>query len=285
MVTDQSAPGTEDLQWELSPADAPYGILLLYLPVVFLGGHLGMLALVGVAFLPAITADLRLVGLVVLLVLVGGPFSLLYLWPVIRDPDQRPSFDGVDWLAHLHPAGVVVASVIGTVLVVGGSRLVGSWTRLVLFAVLVLVPLPLLALVVEEGHLDRRTGEIDLQYRTVDVEEVAGVRSLRFDSVTVCWLSYADGVSRWGSPSLLVVPDTVAEEVLAALTAGVDGDAERSPRDPDPVARVVLAGIAILCLGSAVGAAVFLDGPVRGMLVGLTGVLGGLFAAAAYYVA
>ena len=196
MITDQSAPGTEDLQWELSPADAPYGILLLYLPVVFLGGHLGMLALVGVAFLPAITADLRLVGLVVLLLLVGGPFSLLYLWPMIRDADQRPSFDGVDWLAHLHPAGVVVASVIGTVLVVGGSRLVGSWTRLVLFAVLVLVPLPLLALVVEEGHFDRRTGEIDLQYRTVDVEEVAGVRSLRFDSVTVCWLSYADGVSR-----------------------------------------------------------------------------------------
>lgn len=273
------------MTWELSPADAPYGTLLGYLPVVFLGGHVGLLVVAGVALVPAIIADLRLLGLLVLFLLVGGPFSLLYLWPMIRDADQRPSFGGVDWLAHLHPAGVVLASVTGTVLLVGSSRLVGSWARLALLVVFVLLPLPLLSLFAEEGHLDRRAGTVDLQYRTVDIDDVAGVRSLRFESVTVCWLSYADGVSRWGSPSLLVVPNTVAGEVLAALTASGGADLDRSPRQSDPVARVVLAGTAVLCVGSALGAVVVLEGAVGGVFAGLTGALGGLFAAAAYYVA
>jgi hypothetical protein len=285
MVTDQPAPDSEDLHWEFSPADVPFGAFLLYLPVVFLGGHVGLLALVGVALVPAVLSDPRLLGLAVLFLLVGGPFSLLYLWPMLRDPDQRPDPGRHGWLEFLSVPGLVVASIIGTVLLVGGTRLFGAWIRLACVVVFGFVPLPLLGLFATEGSVDGDAGTLTFGYRTVDVTLLARVRRHRFGDITVWWLSYVAGAGGFGKPRLVVVPAAVAEEVLAVLRTGIEADPGVSRRETDPVARAVLGGLAVAFLGTAMASLAFLGGPARVFVAGATAALGVLFAAAAYYVA
>jgi hypothetical protein len=194
---------SDRLSWELSPADVRFGWLLVYLPVAFLGGHVGLLLVTAVALVPAMLADPRLLALAALLVLVGGPFSLLYLWPMLRNPDQRPDPGRHGWLDH----------------------------------------------------------------------------------VSVCWLSYVDDTAVFGKPHLVGAPGSLADEVLAVLRAGVDTDPDVAGREADPVARAVLGGVAVLFLGTALTAMALVGGPARLFVAGVTGALGGLFVAAAYYIA
>lgn len=60
-------------------------------------------------------------------VLVGGPLSLLYLWPMLSDPDQRPSaaeFAGAEGFPFT-ARDVLLAAVAGAV-GIGGFGAVGA---------------------------------------------------------------------------------------------------------------------------------------------------------------
>ena len=70
--------------------------------------------------LSALTVEM--IALIVLLILVGGPFSLVYLWPMITEPDQRPkasAFVAEGGTLPWTKRSSAVANVIGTV-VLGG---------------------------------------------------------------------------------------------------------------------------------------------------------------------
>ena len=106
-----SEPST--IQWRYDAADSWLLRVLAHGFVAGLGGTV-LLAAVGVVLaLPALVGSLGVgpLALVVLLALIGGPASLLYLWPMIRDPDQRPGMgEAVGDGAHpWSPASTAVA--------------------------------------------------------------------------------------------------------------------------------------------------------------------------------
>ena len=100
---------TAPTRWTLSPTDSPFVAALRYLPAAFFGGYILLGAVSVLTVLPALVANPSLLAVVVLLGLVGGPLCLLYPWPVLRDPNQRPTLGESAWFADLQPARVVGA--------------------------------------------------------------------------------------------------------------------------------------------------------------------------------
>ena len=203
---------------------------------------------------------------------------------MIREPAQRPDADQFGWIATLDPSGVGLAILAGALAGLVTAATVGSTALYLLFVVGLVVSLPVLGLFDVEGRIDADAGTLTVQERTIDTETLASVRPHRFGSVTVCRLSYVDGAGGVGRPYLFAVPADVADDVVSVLEDGVAAEADVTPRTPDPLARVVLGGVALLFLGVAAGAVLFLGD--AGVVVALiTGSLGILFAVGAYYVA
>jgi hypothetical protein len=275
---------TTAIDWTLDPADVPLVAPLRYSPLLFLGGYAGPAVAAAAVAAPALLSNPGLLLLCGLLVLVGGPFSLLYLWPMLRDPAQRPALEGVGWLAGLDPGRAVVAALAGTVASLGAAVTVGPTIVHALALGCLVAALPLVGLFDGAGEVDPGAGTLTFQERTVDVDTLSAVRSRRFDGVVVCLLSYVEGAGGVGRPYLVAVPDSVADDVLAVLGEGVAAAPDVRPREPDRTARVVLIGVALLSFATGASAVVFLR--EAAVLVALvTGGLGLLFAVGAYTVA
>lgn len=272
------------IYWDLSPTDLPRLGLLRYLLFVFYGAYFGPALVGGLLGLPALLANPGLLALVVLLGLVGGPMSLLYLWPMIREPAQRPGPDQLGWIATLEPSGVGLGILVGALAGLVTAATVGSTALYLLVVVGLVVSLPVLGLFDAEGCVDADAGTLTVQERTVGVERLVAVRPYCFGSVTVCRLSYVEGAGGLGRPYLFAVPADVADEVLSVLDSGVAAEADLTPRQSDPLARAVLGGVALLFFAVAAGALLSLQdaGVVVASIVGSLGVL---FAIGAYYVA
>lgn len=277
---------TASVDWDLSPTDVPTVATLRYAPILFFGGVGGLIAIAGIVAAPALLRNPEILALVVLLALVGGPFSLLYLWPVIRDPDQRPDAAGLGWLQSLDPVRAGITAVAGTITILVGAATLGGMTVYVLLLLCLVVPLPLVSLFDGEGRVDREAGTLTFQGRTIDVETLAAVRRYRFETVTVCWLSYVTGEGGPGRPRVVAFPDPVADEVLATLEAGVaaDADVRTEERETDRAAQAVLGGVAVLFFGIA-GGAILVFGESGVPLASIGGLLGLVFVLGAYAVA
>lgn len=231
--------------------------LLAGVAAVF-GGY--ALALSGAAVslvlvLVAGSVELRL--LVVLLALVGGPFSLLYLLPMVRDPDQRP---------RLSPEGAerppvtrerVVAAAVGAVVLgtafrvepplAGGLFAAGALTGLVA------------VLCSGGGQIDPGAASAEYGGREWDLSRVTGYSVRRVGPLAVVSLR-ASGPGTFGTvPSRMVVPVPALPDVTAALDDVVSEPRETGGRDPNPAVRAVAVALALLFAGGGVAAWVFVD--------------------------
>ncbi len=281
LPTDRSEP----LSWDLSPVDFRTTSLLRYLPFVFLGGYAGVVLVAGGLALPGLLANPKLLAVAVLLALVGGPASLLYLWPMIRDPDQRTGLDPRGWYEGMRPAGVIAAAVTGTILLLAGSAVTANATYLLGIVLLFMCPLFVLSIVDGQGRLDPESGTLTYQESSADVTSIDRVRCFRVGSVTLVWLGYAAGTSG-PRPRLLTVPEDAADDVLAVLRAGANAPATVEPRDPDRVAQAVLVVFGFLFFVAAIG--VHLFDPAEDAGIYVTVIAGGVGLAcllAARYVA
>lgn len=248
--------------------------VLSHLPVAAVGGVFLPAAGASVAFVIADPGVLRssFVLLVALLALVGGPMSLLYLWPMLADPDQRPTrsaFSGAD--GSPFTARSVGAAALAGALAVLALVAVGAPFGVVYGLVVGCVFSPILvAAATTEGTLD--DGRLTINRREVPLDRVAGVRSIRVREVVVLWLSY---VPRSGLfvPRLAVLPaDADVGAVRGALEAGIRSDPELEP--PDRAVQAVAIGMGALFLASGAVAYVAVDEPVVGLYV--AAVVGGL---------
>lgn len=237
------------IDWTLSPCDVQYVSHLRYAPVLFFGGYLGLLVVVGLLTAPALISNPEVLVLVVILLLVGGPMSLLYLWPMIRDPDQRPDVGRHGWLTSLDPVKSGLTAVVGTGVVLLGTTVVGGRVVYALLLLCVFVPTALVTVFDGHGHVDPDAGTLTFQERTVDLATLAAVQRYRFDAVTVCWLSYVSGESKLGNPRVVAFPESVSEAVLGELEAGVAADADVRRRETDRTAQLVLGVLAALSFG------------------------------------
>ena len=261
------------IEWSHDAATSRSLRLLSHLPVAAFGGVFLPAAVASVAFVLADPGVLRspFVLLVALLALVGGPASLLYLWPMLADPDQRPTrsaFSGTD--KSPFTARSVGAAVVAGALAVVALVAVGVPFRVVYGLVVASVFSPILvAVATTEGMLEEGTLTIDR--REVPLERVKGVRSIRVGGLVVLWLSYARRSGLF-VPRLAVLPAADVEAVLAALEAGIEADPDLE--SPDRAVQAVAVGMGTLFLASGAGAYVAVDEPVVGLYV--AAVVGGL---------
>jgi hypothetical protein len=205
--------------------------------------------------------ELRL--LVGLFALVGGPASLLYLLPMLRDPDQRPTFypESVE-----RPGSVRTRWAAG---VVGAASLAVAWWVAVplaagLVAVAALAGLGYV-LAATRGHVDPDAATLRLGPREFDLSPVTGYRTRRIGPLALVTLSVPTRPGRFGGvPARFVVPSDRRGDVTAALDAVVDANEaqDTAGRDSNPVVRGVAATLALLFVGAGVGGVVLVGAGV-----------------------
>jgi hypothetical protein len=275
-----SEPST--IQWRYDAADSWLLRVLAHGFVAGLGGTF-LLAAVGVVLaLPALVGSLGVgpLALVVLLALVGGPASLLYLWPMIRDPDQRPRMgEAVGDGAHpWTPASTAVATVVGAT---GLMTLIALDVPVtVLYAVVggSLASPMVVALFSTDARVE--SGRLTAGGSSVPLAQIETVRTVSVGRVVVCWLSHARGTGLL-VPRLLTVPAGTWPAVRDHLSAAVGETPERP--DTDPFVRAVLVVAGGLFLGTGVLAAPAASEAFVGLYVGVVlGLLGILFVVAGW---
>lgn len=222
---------------------------LLHGVVVLVGAAL--LFVVGLALWRGSTA---VRALIVLLALVGGPVSLLYLLPMLRDPAQRPQF---------YPEGMTVGpglpvrqrAVLG---VVGAGLLAGCWWLDPRLAAVVVAGGVLAgvayAVAATRGTVDPERAVLETGAREFALDRVTGYRTRRVGPVALVRFVAPARPGRLGrAPSFVVVPSDRLPDVEAALDSVVARVAPGEGREPNPQVRLVAGGLALLFL--AVGAA------------------------------
>lgn len=248
--------------------------IVSHLPAAGVGGALllaGSVALVGVATDPSVLRS-PFVLLVVALVLVGGPMSLLYLWPMLADSDQRPSASefagGGGFPFSVRSVGV--AAVSGALAILALVAVDVPFD--VVYGVVVgcLLSPVLVAAATTEGELN--DGRLTINRREVPLERVTGMRSIRGRGLVVLWISYTRRSGLF-MPRLAVIPANAdIGAILAALEVGIRADPEIEP--PDRAVQAVAIGMGVLFLASGVLASVAIDEPAVGLYVAT--VIGGL---------
>lgn len=232
------------IEWSHGPTDSRLLLTLGYVPLGVAGGL--VIFVVSMLLFAAAAAvaggNFFAVGLIVLLALVGGPFSLLYLWSLIRHPEQRPPFP--DWVGALRLRWVVLASLFGALAI----ALFIQWGLGFHPVVAVgFVPLLVIGLFGSDGEIDTETRT--LRYgdsNEIELDGLTGVKRLHVGETTLLWLSFPRG----RSPRLVVLPsgtDRAARPVFAAAAA--------QPTESHDPNRTVQAALVVL-------AVVFLSVPV-----------------------
>ena len=203
-----------------------------HLPPAGIGGALSLAFGVTVSFVltnPSIlfSGPALLFGL---LFLIGGPLSLLYLWPILTDPKQRPSvteFEGGDGFPF-SPLSVSLAAVSGAVGIIGLMALGAPFDAVYALVVgCVFSPL-LVAVVTTRGRLEE--GTLTINRTEIPTDRLTNARSVRIGAFVAVWLSYArrSGVFL---PRLAVIPQADALTVLSTIESGIDADPEIDPPD------------------------------------------------------
>lgn len=269
------------LTWSVGPASSRpirvlwYASVSLWFAVVALA--LGAVVLVGgAALLAGEPGPALLVGL---LALVGGPLSLLYLWPMLTDPEQRPDFLTPDPWVQYRWVAIGALAVVPIVLLVPRAA-VGAFVGALGGALLV-------ALFQSEGELDAHANRLTIHGRDVDLADVVGVRRLDLGRVSCCWLQYRRRAGLAMAPRWVVCPPRVAEAVVAAVETS-DFPRDRDGESRRPTNRLVKALLVVLGLGTfaAGGVLVAVAGPLplRNALaaMAIVGVMGGVFFWLAY---
>ena len=237
-------------QWSYDATTSRSLRLLSHLPVAAFGGVFLLAAGAGAAFVIADPGALYspFTVLFVLLFLVGGPASLLYLWPMLADADQRPTqsaFSGTDG-SPFTARSAGLAAVAGVLAVLTLAAFAPPGTLYAFLVGSVFSPV-FVAVATTEGELD--DGRLTIDRREVPLRRVTGVRSARVGGLVVLWVSY---VRRSGLfvPRLAVVPADDADAVVGALEAGIRADPGTEPPDRAVQAVAVGAGALFLAFGA-----------------------------------
>jgi hypothetical protein len=215
-------------------------------------------------------------ALVVVLALVGGPFSLLYLVPAFADPEGRPSF-GVEGVERPLTRRGRVALGVGGAAVLGGALWLSSALAVGLAGLAVLAGVTYLTFTTR-GRLDPATATLETRTREFDLGRVTDYRVRRVGPVAFVTLRTPNRPGQFVTPSLVRVPVARLNGVTAALDAVVAGaDEEPSGRDPNPTVRAVGVVLALLFLAVGVGALVVVDAGVGWYVALLSWLFAGIF--------
>ncbi|RDI72021.1 hypothetical protein [Halopelagius longus] len=258
---------------------------LVHLGAGFFVGIL-VVAVVAVAFLAFSAAtdgasDLLVVA--VTLLLVGGPFSLLYLVTAHGAGDLRTLFP---YVPDLRPTYVLLAAPFSIALLVGVLSLpYGKF----LFVGVVIALQTAVAVRNATGELDVEDGTLRIltgpKPRSRDVRTLRSHRSWRVGSTHVVRLRYAGSPSFSRAP-VLVVPESEFPAVDEALSEIESRDYGPDPSETSRAAKAALVAFALLFFGLVGLVAAVAGGgdeaPVMTSSVAIVGAFGVLFLVAAW---
>lgn len=244
------------VEWRIDAANSRPIRLLIYGWIGLLGG--GTLLALGFALLfavgAAVAGEYALLALVVVLFLVGGPFSLLYLWPAIESGSFSPLSQFVlDQASHPEESlgeryaeafswrGAVTSIVIHVVaipaLLVLDPGLLGGYVA-VWFVLLVL-----LSGFVTWGRIDADEPSFEYRGGSIPLAAVERVRRYRLGNVVVCRLSYYPGTKTITMPSWVVMRPEAVGALDAARSRVEAPPPESAPSRLAP--KVAAAGIGV----------------------------------------
>ncbi|MFB1063344.1 hypothetical protein [Natrinema sp. H-ect4] len=254
-MTDHS----DAVTWSRSASASTLGRLCQYLQVGFFGGMTLLVVALGAAglALSAVNGAYGRLALFVLLLLIGGPFSLLYLLPLVDDETVRSSIrtwadrTGYD---RLRPLPAAVSVLVGAVVIVG-SVAVSPVALLALFLVVPVGTSIGMQMVNSRGEIDPVVGTVRVNDQSFDLEELAAVSVRRVPGTGTVVLrpSYATKTRGVTAPGYVSMPRDVYEEARPLLEAAAS-ETERTIRQSRSE-RVVLVVFGVGTLVGAVGAA------------------------------
>ncbi|WP_408959823.1 hypothetical protein [Natrinema sp. 74] len=254
-MTDRSGAIT----WTRPASASTVGRFCLYLQVGFVGGMALLVVVLGATALVLSVVDgaYEQFALLALLLLIGGPFSLLYVLPLIEDETARSSVR--TWASHtgydrLRPLPAAVSVLAGAIAIVG-SVAVSPVTPFVLFLVVLFGTVVGMQPLTSHGEIDPKAGTVCVNDQSFELKELAAVRGYRVPAVevVVLRLSYATKTRGVTAPGYVTLPRDVYEEARPVLEAAAS-ETERTTRG-SRTERVLLAVFGVGVLVVAVGAA------------------------------
>lgn len=237
------------VEWDAARSQSHVRTFARYAVLGLFGGFLIAITLAAAAIaVGAITAGrYDIPAFIALLALVGGPLSLLYLWPMITDPEQRPPLPMLEWRPQ--PRLLAASIIIGAAFSVGTSLFVDGGHLLVLavwFTLLFVV-----SFTGTSGRIDPGTDTLSVERRTGTLSAVSSVRRLDLWSWTVFLLTYTPAPA--GAPRIVVVPADVADDAHSMLEFGAALDFASEKESDETLGRRPLAIAAGCCLLVALG--------------------------------
>lgn len=241
------------IEWHVDAASSRSLRAVVYLVVGLFGGGalllLGGMGFVGVS--TALDGEYTYLAWIALLAFIGGPLSLVYLWPMLVEREQRPplaSFAGDREIAERYAAVFTRNRLLAAVLcgAAGLFALAVVDPRLAFGAVVgSFLLLPIASGVISRGRVDPDEQTLTYMDRSVEPSRVETVRRLDLGGTALCWLSYSSGYGSFGTPHLIVATPE-ATDAIERTVASVEPeiDAEHSPD------RVVQAALGTLALSS-----------------------------------
>jgi hypothetical protein len=260
-------PDDATIDWELDVTDAPLLQTLAYVFPSVLGGVVVLAgALLCWLLLQAVLSGefARVIGLVVIALL--GLLTRRYLPALLATNIVDP------FRERYSRRGLVVGSVLGAVVLLGGARLHSDAPFVVFIASW--IPLVLTAGFPTGGHVDPETETLVVDGTEVPVDAVQGFRTACIGTFVICWLSYSRGMP--SAPRIIVVPSEVFESVRQLI----DRVSESMKREPSTINRseriiASLFGLGMISIGPVLW---ILLPPDDGQLVALyAGAMFGLF--------
>jgi len=249
--------GDAVVAWDVAPTDTAFGRCCAYALTGMLGG-LGLLAVTGVATAVAAavaSADPGTLALVALLVLVGGPFSVVALASFL-DADQRPDdlqFGDRFDLDDLNPLGIAASALLGAA---GIVATVASDTALGVYPFVGALFVATMGLAVggPKGRVDRDAGTLAVGENTHPLADLSSVRALDVGGLVLVTTRFVARPGGRDAPFLFTMPADAYAQVADALHAGVAAestvDGTRSAGE-----RVAVAATGVGALALAAGLA------------------------------
>ena len=280
---------TEPVEWRVDAANSKVLRWVLYGWAGLFGGAMALIGalIVGGAVASLLAGEAGPFVWVAVLVLLGGPVSVLYLLPVVRS-EWRPSLslflpdpvdDPEESVADRYAEAFSWRGAAAAVLLSAGVIAALAWldTRLLYaYVALWFVLLILASGVITWGRVDPTEPKLEYRTTTVPLEAVKNVRRLRLGEVVVYWLSYRSGARDFSTPSWVTVTSESAGAVDRALERAESGESETSSPNRAVTTVAIAIGLASLAMAGGIWT---IDGLETGVAAYLSVMMGffGLF--------
>lgn len=269
-----STPASSTIQWRYDTETSWVLRLIAHGFIAGIGSPLILSLGVALISLPEVLPHLgiEMIVFIVLLFLIGGPFSLLYLWPLLTDSDQRPALTAFTWEEGTIPwtkRSFLLALLGGTGLLAG--LLAVNMPFDIIFAIIVMalcspVVVTLFTSIgaIEDAHLKCNGHRVPLH-------QITRVRSVQVGNAVIYWLSFARGTGIL-APRLLTVPVETSAHVQTALTEGTTLTPERS--QSNRLVQVIVSVMGLLFIAVAIVGSMKIAEPAIRLY--FSGVIGGI---------